>query len=164
MKQPVVIYLTCIAFIIACGQNTSQTKFENKNTSQITKLNVDTNSIAIFSIKSDLWLRKRFDTNKSFYLTNTDLKTIDELFNKCVFENNIDTAYFHYKRQYVPFIDKDGHKKVWINCFCSDIKDDFFADWKTSIVRVDDGGRCFFHVTIDLIYNSFSDFEVNGDG
>jgi hypothetical protein len=155
--------LTCIVINTSCGQNKSQNHLEKKDTSQQATLNVDTSEIAIFNLKADLWLRKRFGTAKSFRLTNTDLKTIIELYKKCVHENNIDTSHFHYRRQYVPFIDTDGHRKVWINCFCSDFNFSY-PFWKKSIVLVDDGGSCFFNVVINLTDNSFTNFEVNGNG
>ena len=62
----------------------------------------------------------------------------------------------------MPFIDKAGQKKVWVNCFCLDFHDDP-THWKKAIVLVDDGGSCYFNVIIDIGDNSFSDLEVNGD-
>ena len=139
MTRLLIFCLTCIVFNTSCGQNKSQNHLEKKDTSQKATVNVDTNRIAIFNLKADLWLSKRFETAKSFRLTTIDLKIIDELFEICVHENNMDTSHFHYKRQYVPFIDKDGHWKVWINCFCSEYNYNYHY-CKKSIVLVEDGG------------------------
>ena len=103
------------------------------------------------------------DSGLFFSLYEKERKKIDQIFKKCVSENNIDTSYFHYKRQYIPFVDNAGNKKIWINCFCSDFDNDF-PHWKKSIVIVSDGGSCFFNLIINLNDNSFSNLEVNGVG
>jgi hypothetical protein len=157
------LFILGLAYIIvnpACRPRTSQIHFKRSDTLQSEGLNFDTSKIAIFNLSAEEWLSKRFDDTKPFNLTDADLKTIDAVFIKCLIENNIDTGHFHYKRQYVPFIDKAGHKKVWINCFCSDFNDDI-AYWRKSIVLVSDGGSCFFNVIIDIMDNSFSNFSVN---
>jgi len=163
MKQFLFLSSTLIIFNFTSGQNKSQSHLNTTDNSQIKRLNIDTSKIAIFNLKSDRWLNKKFDSSKSFALTVADINAIDELFKKCVTENNIDTSYFHYKRQYIPFIDKKGNKKVWINCFCSDFGNDF-PHWKKTIAIVSDGGSCFFNFLINLSDNSFSNLEVNGVG
>ncbi len=163
MLKLFILSLTCIVFNLACGQNKPQKKFVTSDTSQKVRVTIDTSRITVLNLKTDWWLSKKLNTTKSFSLTNADIKTIDEIFRDCISKNNIDTSYFHYKRQYVPFIDKTGKKKIWINCFCSDLNDEF-PNWKKSIVIVDDGGSCFFNIMINLVDNSFSNFEVNGDG
>lgn len=107
---------------------------------------------------------KKLNTTKTFSLTNADIKAIDEIFKAAVSKNNLDTSYFHYKRQYVPFVDKDGQKKVWINCFCAEQDDNEFVNWKKSVVIVDDGGSCFFNFIINLADKTFYNLEVNGVG
>lgn len=66
----------------------------------------------------------------------------------------------HYKRQYVATINKEGKKEVWVNCFCPSLKD---GSWKTKVISVSDGGKCFFSVTVNLSENEYSDFYVNGE-
>ena len=163
MKKLLFLCLTFIIFNIASGQNKSQNHLNKINHSQAKRLNIDTTKIAIFNLKSGWWLNKKFDGSKYFVLTDADINTINELFKKCVNENNIDTSHFHYKRQYIPFIDKAGNKKIWVNCFCSNFDNDF-PHWKKSIVIVSDGGSCFFNLIINLNENSFSNLEVNGVG
>jgi hypothetical protein len=112
MKQLLTIYLIYTVTNAACIQSKSQKYLKEEGTSQKTTLNFDTSKITIFDLKSDSWLGKRFESEKSFSLTDDDLKNIDEVFNKCIGQKKVDTSYFHYKRQYVPFIDKYGYKKV----------------------------------------------------
>ena len=62
-----------------------------------------------------------------------------------------------YKRQYICVIDKKGDKIVWVNCFCSEQ-----AYWKTKVVSVEDGGRCYFNLKINLTKKMKYDVMVNG--
>jgi hypothetical protein len=52
-----------------------------------------------------------------------------------------------YSRQYIATINEKGEKEVRINCFC---REENFPNWKTEIVTVDDGGNCYFELTINL--------------
>jgi len=124
---------------------------------------IDTSKIAIVDINTDQWLRISFDSLRSYNLSNTDIAIIERVFAKCLIDHHINTLTTHYRRQYVPYIDKNGHKSVWINCFCTDDGMDF-SNWKSSIVLVADGGSCFLNLTIDISDASFSNFETNGNG
>jgi hypothetical protein len=154
------ISLTCFIFSTSCARENPNKLSHKIDALQNTVVSIDTNKIAILDI--DQWLVKRLGSKKSFNLTNADTKNINECFIKCVLKNKIDTSFFNYRRQYVPYIDNAGHKKVWINCFCWTTYDDYNY-WKKSFVMVDDGGRCFFNFMVDLTDNSFSDFEVNAN-
>ena len=160
------LFISGLIFMIlnsACGQSKFVKHVSQNNTSKKLTLKFDTSKIAIFNLKTDWWLNKKFNPAKSFNLTSADLEVVDEIFKKCTTQNNIDISYFHFKKQYVPFIDKDGQKKVWVNCFCSDFNNDL-PDWKKFIVIVSDGGSCFFNLIINLSNNSFSDLQVNSVG
>jgi hypothetical protein len=65
-----------------------------------------------------------------------------------------------YYRQYMVIKNAKGEKEVWVNCFCSVQNMDY---WTKEIVRVQDGGNCFFNVRINLTKKTFSGFEVNGE-
>ncbi|MEP6901953.1 MAG: cystatin domain-containing protein [Actinomycetota bacterium] len=63
-----------------------------------------------------------------------------------------------YKFQFVSAINSKGEKEVWANSFCTD-----FEDWQKQIVQVDDGGKCFFNLYINLTKKSYDRFSINGD-
>ena len=65
----------------------------------------------------------------------------------------------YYKRQYVAYLNTKGRREVYINCFCIN---DFEDEWKERVVEVEDGGRCFFRVWIDLDGKSYFNFGTNG--
>ena len=92
----------------------------------------------------------------SFKLNKVDLRMIDSILKAATVKHKLSISI--YKRQYIPFIEKDGKKKVWVNCFC----DNDNNDWEKSIVLTEDGGDCFFNLVINLANKTYSDFEVNG--
>ncbi|MBC7861897.1 MAG: hypothetical protein IAF38_02925 [Bacteroidia bacterium] len=63
-----------------------------------------------------------------------------------------------YKLQLVPFINKAGETEVWVNCFCGA----FDFDWRKSIFRASDGGKCFFSLSINLNRKLYDNMNVNG--
>jgi hypothetical protein len=101
-------------------------------------------------------------------LTNADLIETDKILNDCFrtsiiqphTKNSVSTKLSDYKRQYIPYINQIGQKLVWVNCFC----DDEELYWKKEIVEVEDGGYCFFHVTVNLTTKTFDQFLMNGYG
>lgn len=63
-----------------------------------------------------------------------------------------------YKRQYVPVINKSGQKEVYINFFCDDPPE----YWKDDLMIVEDGGKCYFQIKINISEMKYYDFHVNG--
>jgi hypothetical protein len=155
---------------VSCGQNKSSTK--TFDTTAIQQLSFDTNKIAVLPIDtSDHYLFT--DANK-MQLTNQDLKTIDKLLNECIQTHNFKqdtTKEFtefidlkKYKIQYIPFMSSNGQRKVYVNAFCNYYWNFDSTGWKKYIVQVDDGGSCFFHLTINLTENKYEEFYTNGYG
>ncbi len=155
---------------VSCGQNNSSTK--TLDTTANEQLLFDTSKIAILPVDtSDHWL---FKDAKSMRLTNQDLKYVDKIFNDCIHAHNIKqdtTKEFNefidlrkYKIQYVPFISSNGQKKVYVNAFCSYYWNFDSTGWKKYMIEVQDGGSCFFHVTINLTESKYEDFYTNGYG
>lgn len=64
-----------------------------------------------------------------------------------------------YKRQFVPFVNEKGEKEIWVNCFCSEN----FDDWRTRVVAVEDGGKCFFNLRVNLTAKKYGNLNVNGE-
>ncbi|MGC4103784.1 hypothetical protein [Ferruginibacter sp.] len=160
----------------SCGQhnagnpgNVNLTKPVGTDTPKKT-FRLDTNIIAI--LPADKVRSYIFHGNKPMELTNNDLAAIEHLLTDRIKKHNArqdTTKEFSefidlkkYKRQYVPYIDSNGERKVYINCFCID---DFgFNYWKTQLVEVDDGGSCFFQVVINLTRQKDEWFTINGYG
>jgi len=162
----------------ACGQSISVNEKNddisnlNSITDTIPKIqfHLDTSIIAILPVdKTITWL---FKDAKAMDLTDQDLSKVDQLLPSCINTHNAkqdSTKRFSefidlkkYKRQYIPFIDSNGEKKVYVNCFC--ILDWSFDYWKKTLVQVDDGGSCFFQLVINLTKLNYEQFLTNGYG
>jgi hypothetical protein len=116
-------------------------------------------------------------------LSNKELKEIDTLLNTCINNYNaerekqftehvkahpeekananpytIDLS--KYMLQYQPSINNKGEKEVWIEGFC----DDLGGDWrKPTASSVQDGGKCFFRLNINLHLKRYTDFAINSE-
>lgn len=62
-----------------------------------------------------------------------------------------------YRLQYVPATIAGGQKVVYINAFCYAVGE----KWRTEVVRVENGGNCFFNVMVSLTAHTFADIHVN---
>jgi hypothetical protein len=170
------LLLFYIITLFSCGQNNNSKKTDNNikskedtNTDSLAKqIFYDTSVIAILPIDTNYhWLFKNVTSVK---LTNKDLEIVDVILTSSIKLHNYKqdtTKEFNeyidlkkYKRQYVPFVNSKGEKKVYINCFCT--SDWSFDNWKKSLVQVDDGGSCFFQVTINLTTAECEKLFTNG--
>lgn len=106
-----------------------------------------------------------YKTARPLELNETDFALIDSITRRAVDKYNSgqddemkisDLARYNF--QYLPVYAENGQKEVWVNAFCSS----FDFDWKKKIVLVDDGGKCFFNLKINLSDANYRDFQVNG--
>jgi hypothetical protein len=165
-KLTVSLFLLC-SITFACGQShVSNKAVSNQNE----HLSYDTSRIVILPIDtSNSWI---FKDAASTQLTNQDLHIIYELLQECInvhnhkqdttkeFSEYIDLK--KYKLQYIPFTDIKGDKKVYINSFYT--SDWGFDYWKQTLVQVEDGGSCFFHLIINLKEKKYEQLFTNGYG
>jgi hypothetical protein len=159
--------IVCLLFF-SCGQNTSKDKTDKNLTEQDTVLSVDTSRIAVLAnVKIDFLALQDSLPAK---LTNGDIQLIETLLANCIqaYDKDKDSTNLYggyiaaenYKRQYVPYTNKKGEKKVFINCFCRGFTG--FTKWKTALLVVDDGGLCFFNTTLNLTKKSFGSILIYG--
>ena len=127
----------------------------------------DSNTAIVISNLDDSYRpgdRLPFDLNKEH------VKLIDSLLLQSVASYNnsiesgseslkIDIFDLNYKRQIIPQLGNNGEKRVCVNCFCSSKE-----NWKRSIVIVQDGGKCYFKMWINLDDSKVDVFTVNGEG
>jgi hypothetical protein len=155
---PLIIVL--VTFYIANGQSQSAT---------LPKLKYDTATIAIIPFDVKNFFGELDKTNTPSTLTQEDIAQIEIIFQQSVTEHDSSLkgdAKKHfsiwdqtlYKRQYVCYLNKQGEKIVYVDCFCSSMD----VDWHKQMMIVDDGGRCFFNLKINLSTKKYFDFMVNG--
>ena len=61
-----------------------------------------------------------------------------------------------FKRQYIPTIDENGDRVVWLNLFCNDLA----TDWHKEIIRSSGERMCNFKIHINLTKNKTFDFRL----
>lgn len=75
----------------------------------------------------------------------------------------IDKNLKRYKRQYFGYIDANGNKILYINCFWRNEKEESLL-WLKEQVKVLDGGSYFWNVKFNISKNELFDLYVNGNG
>lgn len=63
----------------------------------------------------------------------------------------------NYTVQYVPYLNDEGEKEVWINGFCNHAE----PNWKTQIIYYLDGGNCIFNIRINLTTKKCLSIKIN---
>lgn len=89
---------------------------------------------------------------------NTNLMATSEIAEEYL-HNYLIMDISEYKRQYLPLINENGDKVVWVNSFCS-IPEGW--NWHTDILGTNDGGNCYFNLTLNLTKRSCEEMSVNG--
>lgn len=120
------------------------------------------------------WVVKDF---KSIVLTDDEIKIVNSLFQDFKSRsNNGDTTIqamgqiglMDYKKQYLPVMNGNGEKIVWINCFCVNGSNlpHFSSNnpnkWGEEVIIVKDGGNCYFSLFLNLNTGKFDQLVVNG--
>ena len=123
------------------------------------KSKIDTSKIAILPTEK-YWGFKDLEAAK---LSNDEILFAEKLLSKSVKEYNKGKKYNQidlkeYYRQYFAAKNLKGEKLVYINCFCGNAA----INWKEEIEDVDDGGKCFFQLRINLTKKSAEELDVNG--
>ena len=127
--------------------------------------------------KSDYYVAGRFTTNSvKAKLTEKEINEIEPLLYQCVKEYNDKQEQVHiespeakrkrfmidissYKFQFIAARTPKGDKIVWVNCSCAS-----FDYWEKQVIRINDGGNCFFNLMIDVTKGFYYDFSVNANG
>ena len=122
-------------------------------------------AIFMFDAKEHGWL---FKNAKATYLTDNEKAQVRKLIDKAAndYNSKLKNANLliktdEYKYQLVPVISENGEILVWANAFCNEFGKNF--DWRNQLVTVDDGGKCFFNLYVNLKKNSYERFSVNGE-
>lgn len=172
-KISILIIITL--FCTLCGAN-QEGKCQGKKTAR----NFDKRDTSlIVLIHYDTTMNWIFRNCKSYNLTETDKRILNNILIKAAYEQNIEQRKLvnrikgqhpkseineefwiidlnKYKRQYIAVINNKGEKEVWVHCFCGDYNSN-----KVSIMR--DAGSCDLQLKINLSTNTYYDFETSGE-
>ena len=139
---------------------------------------VDPKVAILINTEHNNWLEKNYGF-ESWKPTEKDLDLVQEILDKAIDEKEFDFLkkpikknIEKYYRQYVPYINKNGERVIDINAFCEilenppnpekGINEWTEMDWKNEFVMVDDGGNCYWQITINIDTKTYKDLMVNG--
>lgn len=117
---------------------------------------------AIFNSNEDV--SYVFKNAKATTLSDREILELENLLNACIKDYNQGRSekivgVHKYYKQFVPAINENGEKEVWINCFCKVSN----TSWQQHIMVVMDGGNCYFQVKVNLSKKAFYELVVNGE-
>ena|ERR1700749_3956363 len=99
-------------------------------------------------------------TKDDYTQTNLILK---QQLDTCSFNADINYAAFKkYLQQYGAYNTSKGARVAYINCVCS--KSMFANTWKTQMADALDGGKCFYHIAVDLTNKKIISIWYNTSG
>jgi len=180
-EMKIILVLTVVVTFFSCGHKEKRAT-ENKTLveTKIDTISIDTSSIGIIEFDTTYhWLFKNANQTG---LTASELKKIERILTDSLIKYNSEQQLQYieiskkypnekfnlsnfiieldkYKRQYVPVINEQGEKEVWVNCFCGK----WGENGRTEILEVEDGGNCYFNLKINLTSETIYDFMINGD-
>ena len=87
-------------------------------------------------------------------------RAVEEYNAKQVLRNNTSLTIDlnRYRLQIIPALNANGEKVVWVNALCSNMP----TNWQKYLVDVLDGGKCYFKVNVNLLWQKWSDFYIHG--
>lgn len=88
-----------------------------------------------------------------------------ERYNKENADRTINPANYYF--QYIVALSPRGSKMVYLNAICQSVANrtgrlEKNSNWREKLIRVDDGGECFFQLLIDINKERVVSLSVNG--
>ncbi|WP_299765279.1 hypothetical protein [uncultured Dokdonia sp.] len=134
----------------------------SKTDTTITVLNDPANFKYIYHFNNE----KLSEDTKSWKITKENFTLIDSLLKSKLLKNGpphdvhfrtLSEKYLeNYFRQYIPYIDKNGDRIVYINAACYKSE-----HWKTNLIIARDGGDCYWQLKINLDKKIMYEFHTN---
>ena len=172
MKRLILIVLILIS---SCNGNEKTDKTVSGQKTQ-SEFNLAKSDYTIITYQPEWhWI---FKNAKTAELSESELNDIEKILRIAVKENNdsrkielknnpnkelllsrYELILDGFKRQYVPIINSEGQKEVWINLFCDDSG---MENWKNELYEVEDGGNCYYNLKINLVTKKYYDLSING--
>jgi hypothetical protein len=170
-------FIILIFLFSSCGNHSSD---EKQKVNQKTEFNIPSSDYTIIEYKPKMRI---FSNATLTDLNSSELIEIERILKTAILNNNerqneniikhnqnypenkISETGFELKlgkyfRQYIPVINENGEKEIWMNFSCNTQEND---RWKTGLLPpVMDGGNCYFSIKINLTKETYSDLKING--
>lgn len=96
------------------------------------------------------------DTYTELELTSEEIEYAFRKIDTCFWDQRrgtvnrlLDMKPADYKMQFICAKNSKGEKMLWINGFCKN-KSDIYTNWKDNLIEVDDGGKCYWNLRLNL--------------
>ena len=172
IKHVIIIFLG----LVSCKNISDKNSGLNVNT-EFNKLGLDDKSTLLIDSEYNSWLKNRYGFEKWEPKAN-DIQIVHNLIDKAVkndefyfLEKPIKENLEKYYRQYIPYIDNNGDHIIEVSAFCeipefppeaeSKSGEWIKMDWKSEFVRVEDGGKCYWQIKINLDKKKYFNLGIN---
>ena len=124
------------------------------NTSKISRVDTAIYTVLPYDSTAMLAMSWYYKDARPATLTPAEVDSLEHIVDSAYRSFTKDsTVYLHnlmplgaYRRQYVAVLTTNGEKEVWVNFLCADLN----GDWRHFALSVDDGGKCFFELFINV--------------
>ena len=171
-KLVIIIFLG----LVSC-KNVSDKNSEPKINTEYNKLGLDDKSTLLLNSEHNSWLKENYGFEK-WEPNAKDIQIVQEVIDLAIkkdefyfLEKPIKENLEKYYRQYIPYIDKNGGRIIEVSAFCEileyppepDSKSAEWTkmDWKNEFVEVEDGGKCYWQIKINLDNKEYFDLGIN---
>jgi hypothetical protein len=171
--------LKILGLILICLWSCKNPKQKTDSSSETKQTETFDSKVAILlNTEHNKWLLEYYGFEQ-WEPSEKELNLVQEILQKAIQAKEFDflkepikKSIESYYRQYVPYVNKNGERFIEINAFCeilesppspeSGINEWTKMDWHKEYVRVDDGGPCYWRITINIDTMEFKDLMVNG--
>lgn len=167
-----ILTIFCCGTLTSCGKNDNENKEADKK--DITKPKTDTrpadydepipwktstgDEIEYAIISPGKHMQHVFgNTYSESELSNEELEYAFKKIDTCFWDQRrgtvnrlLDMKPTDYKMQFICAKNAKGEKILYVNAFCKSPNNDIYTNWKENIVEVDDGGKCYWNLTLNL--------------
>ena len=138
----------------------------------------DDRSVILLNSEYNRWLNSQYGY-EVWKPEQKDIEIVDKVLKKAIEKNEfnfikkpiLENITKNLYKQYIPYIDENGDRIILLNTFCrilkiSTEKDDAYElrefDWKSEHYGVNDGGFCYWRITINVDKEEYFNLMVNG--
>jgi hypothetical protein len=164
MKILTVLYFIVISTVVFSQKTMRDTINYNiiKDTALVV-IPLDTNKSWSWRLKKCSPLSKKTLSNKKIDSLLSIVNMAISKYNRSIDSNILGHIDINkYVFQIVGGMSPNGEEIFWINAICKHHIFEQEVKWQNSIIQINDGGKCFFNLKVNLSLGSSSDFFVNG--
>jgi hypothetical protein len=172
MRRELYLFLFALCFIFSC-KKLNQDKGEKIEQNQI----FSKNEVVLLNSEHNKWLFENYGYQK-WKPSENEIMILREIIDEAIMNNEfnflkkpIKGSFNSYYKQYIPYVNDKGDRIITVNALCeimktppsskSESKTWSEIDWKNQYIAVDDGGSCYWEITINIDKKTYKNLVVN---